>query len=101
MLARVILKSAVLIVDLVEKKSCSVVTHCSDGWDRTSQIVALAELLLDPYYRSIRGFEILLEKEWLSFGHILSLVIYFKDFLNLLFYFSGVVYLTKLTYVWS
>lgn len=69
---RVILKSAALIVDLVEKKSCSVVTHCSDGWDRTSQIVALAELLLDPYYRSIRGFEILLEKEWLSFGHILT-----------------------------
>jgi hypothetical protein len=57
-------------VELIDRKNCSVVTHCSDGWDRTSQIVALAELLLDPFYRSIRGFEILLEKDWLSFGHI-------------------------------
>ncbi len=71
-----ILKSAALIVDLVEKKSCSVVTHCSDGWDRTSQIVALAMLLLDPYYRSLKGFEVLLEKEWLAFGRILFLCNY-------------------------
>ena len=27
------------------------------------------QISLDPYYRSIRGFEILIEKEFLSFGH--------------------------------
>jgi len=43
--------------------------HCSDGWDRTSQIVALTEFMLDPYYRTIYGFGILIQKEWLAFGH--------------------------------
>ncbi|KAL0589341.1 hypothetical protein ABG067_002560 [Albugo candida] len=47
----------------------SVIVHCSDGWDRTAQMSALIELLLDPYYRTIKGFLMLIEKEWISFGH--------------------------------
>nr|CCA17961.1 myotubularinlike protein putative [Albugo laibachii Nc14] len=47
----------------------SVIVHCSDGWDRTAQMSALIELLLDPYYRTIQGFLMLIEKEWISFGH--------------------------------
>mmetsp|Transcript_17534 Transcript_17534/g.24388 ORF Transcript_17534/g.24388 Transcript_17534/m.24388 type:complete len:1035 (+) Transcript_17534:215-3319(+) len=51
------------------KNPTSVVVHCSDGWDRTSQLVSLAEILLDPYYRTLEGFQVIIEREWISFGH--------------------------------
>jgi len=47
----------------------SVVVHCSDGWDRTAQLTSLSMLMLDSYYRTLRGFQVLLEKEWIGFGH--------------------------------
>ena len=51
------------------KKGHAVLIHCSDGWDRASQLTALSQLIIDPYYRTIEGFIILIEKEFLSFGH--------------------------------
>ena len=32
-------------------------------------MLSLAELMLDPHYRTIDGFKLLIEKEWLAFGH--------------------------------
>uniref|UniRef100_A0AAQ6A6X2 Phosphatidylinositol-3,5-bisphosphate 3-phosphatase MTMR2 n=1 Tax=Amphiprion ocellaris TaxID=80972 RepID=A0AAQ6A6X2_AMPOC len=66
---KLILAGALRIADKVESGKTSVVVHCSDGWDRTAQLTSLSMLMLDSYYRTIRGFEVLLEKEWLSFGH--------------------------------
>jgi len=47
-----------------------VLVHCSDGWDRTSQMVALAQLMLDPYYRTISGLKALICKDFNAFGHM-------------------------------
>lgn len=47
----------------------SCLIHCSDGWDRASQLTALSQLFIDPYYRTIEGFIVLIEKEFISFGH--------------------------------
>jgi hypothetical protein len=30
-------------------RPAQVILHCSDGWDRTAQLCALAQLSLDPY----------------------------------------------------
>ncbi|KAE9555309.1 hypothetical protein FO519_001468 [Halicephalobus sp. NKZ332] len=66
---QVIMDGAHQIVNEVHEMQNNVLVHCSDGWDRTSQLTSLSMLLLDPYYRTIEGFAILIEKEWLSFGH--------------------------------
>jgi len=68
-----ILTSVVKLVECVDKKATSVVVHCSDGWDRTPQLTGLSCLLLDPYYRTIIGFEVLVEKEFCAFGHQFAL----------------------------
>ncbi|KIJ69078.1 hypothetical protein HYDPIDRAFT_36171 [Hydnomerulius pinastri MD-312] len=64
-----ILEAVISIVRNVHINSSHVLIHCSDGWDRTSQLSALSQLCLDPYYRTMRGFQVLIEKDWISFGH--------------------------------
>ncbi|XP_031433386.1 myotubularin-related protein 3 isoform X2 [Clupea harengus] len=64
-----LLKAALLVVNAVDRDRRPVLVHCSDGWDRTPQIVALSKLLLDPFYRTVEGFQVLVETEWLDFGH--------------------------------
>jgi myotubularin-related protein 1/2 len=65
---RVVLAAAKRCASVVHEQGSSLVVHCSDGWDRTAQVAALTEILLDPFYRTFRGFQILVEKEWCSFG---------------------------------
>lgn len=58
-----------LIVRNIHVHASHVLVHCSDGWDRTAQLTSLAALCLDPYYRTVHGFCVLIEKDWISFGH--------------------------------
>ncbi|KAF4033384.1 Myotubularin-like phosphatase domain [Phytophthora infestans] len=66
---RLVLDGALKIARVLELEGASALVHCSDGWDRTAQLCALAQLIIDPYYRTIRGFATLVEKDWLAFGH--------------------------------
>lgn len=68
---RAMLDTSSFIANAVHK-GITVVVHCSDGWDRTSQASSLAAMMLDPFYRTIKGFQTLIEKDWLSFGHKFS-----------------------------
>nr|XP_005888808.1 PREDICTED: myotubularin-related protein 6 [Bos mutus] len=69
---KAVMDAAIFLAKAIEAESASVLVHCSDGWDRTSQVCSLGSLLLDPYYRTIRGFMVLIEKDWISFGHKFS-----------------------------
>lgn len=64
-----VIEGTAIIVRNIHINSSHVLIHCSDGWDRTAQLSAMSQICLDPFYRTIRGIEILIEKDWLSFGH--------------------------------
>ena len=63
-----VLKGATKVMESL-KNGHPCIVHCSDGWDRTPQVCATVQLLMDSHYRTIHGFATLIEKEWCAFGH--------------------------------
>ena len=68
-LLKSIMEGAMLVRDYILAGD-SVIVNCSDGWDRTPQLCSLAKLLIEPYYRTLKGFEMLIQTEWVAFGHM-------------------------------
>ncbi|GAB7360447.1 hypothetical protein MBLNU230_g8401t1 [Neophaeotheca triangularis] len=64
-----LLEGSTMVAKKIGLGGSHVLVHCSDGWDRTSQVSALAQIMLDPYYRTFEGFITLIQKDFLSFGH--------------------------------
>lgn len=52
-----ILDTSLFIANAIDA-GVTVVVHCSDGWDRTAQVCALASLMLDGYYRTVQGYQV-------------------------------------------
>ena len=66
---RILLSASARVADVMDHEGASALVRCSDGWDRTSQMVSLAQIMLSPYYRTMEGFQLLIEKDWIAFGH--------------------------------
>ncbi|KAJ6242848.1 myotubularin-related [Anaeramoeba flamelloides] len=67
-----VLESSRFIADIVANNGISTFIQEMECFDRTCQLVSLAQLMIDPFYRTIKGFSILIEKEWCSFGYPFS-----------------------------
>ncbi|XP_069751173.1 myotubularin-related protein 9-like isoform X2 [Narcine bancroftii] len=66
---KVILTTACLAAQCVDREEACVLIHGSEGRDSTLQLTSLAQLILDPDCRTISGFQALIEREWLQAGH--------------------------------
>ncbi|XP_028652223.1 myotubularin-related protein 9 [Erpetoichthys calabaricus] len=64
-----ILTTACLAAQCIDREGASVLVHGTEGTDSTLQVTSLAQIILDPTCRTMRGFESLVEREWLQAGH--------------------------------
>ncbi|XP_074847586.1 myotubularin-related protein 9 isoform X1 [Carettochelys insculpta] len=64
-----ILTAACLAAQCIDREGASVLVHGTEGTDSTLQVTSLAQIILDPRCRTIRGFEALVAREWLQAGH--------------------------------
>uniref|UniRef100_A0A8C4HVE2 Myotubularin related protein 7a n=1 Tax=Dicentrarchus labrax TaxID=13489 RepID=A0A8C4HVE2_DICLA len=65
---KAVLDAGIFIAKAVAEEGVSVLVHCSDGWDRTAQVCSVACVLLDPYYRTLRGLMVHTEPFYVLFG---------------------------------
>ncbi|NWX58623.1 MTMR9 protein, partial [Promerops cafer] len=64
-----LLTAACLAAQCIDREGASVLVHGSEGTDSTLQVTSLAQIILDPRCRTIRGFQALVVREWLQAGH--------------------------------
>lgn len=66
---RAFLKHSAEIVYHLDGKNVSVVLQEEEDRDLTCVVSSLVQLMLDPHYRSLIGFQSLVQKEWVMAGH--------------------------------
>ncbi|XP_028851591.1 myotubularin-related protein 12 [Denticeps clupeoides] len=63
------LQKAVEVVECLEAENTNVLIMEEDGTDLCCVISSLVQLMLDPYFRTLPGFQSLVQKEWVAGGH--------------------------------
>ncbi|KAK6644545.1 hypothetical protein RUM43_000812 [Polyplax serrata] len=63
------LNCACLIAQCMDQENSSILVHGQEGFDSTLIVTSLAQVILNPDCRTIRGLEALIEREWLQAGH--------------------------------
>lgn len=63
------LNCACLVAQCLDQENSSILVHGSEGLDATLLVTSLAQVILNPDCRTVRGFEALIEREWLQAGH--------------------------------
>ncbi|KAJ8008686.1 hypothetical protein DPEC_G00080990 [Dallia pectoralis] len=64
-----IITTACLAAQCIDREGASVLVHGTEGTDSTLQVTSLSQVILDPTCRTIKGFQNLVEREWLQAGH--------------------------------
>ncbi|XP_071959434.1 myotubularin-related protein 9-like isoform X1 [Antedon mediterranea] len=88
-----LLTTSCLTAQCVDKEGACVLVHGSEGLDATLQITSLAQVILDPDCRTMRGFQALIEREWIQAGHPFTSRCYKSAFNPAKFKFVGPVFL--------
>ncbi|KAM5292574.1 myotubularin-related protein 10 isoform 2-T2 [Ctenodactylus gundi] len=66
---RAFLKHSAELVYILERKHLSVVLQEEEGRDLSCLVASLVQLMLDAYFRTITGFQSLIQKEWVMAGY--------------------------------
>ncbi|XP_027683123.2 myotubularin-related protein 10 isoform X2 [Chelonia mydas] len=66
---RSFLKHSAELVYMLDSKHVSVVLQEDEGRDLSCFVASLIQVMLDPYFRTIVGFQSLIQKEWVMAGY--------------------------------
>ncbi|XP_065585217.1 myotubularin-related protein 11 isoform X3 [Cyrtonyx montezumae] len=66
---RACLRKAVEVASLLAGRQCSVVLQEPSDSDLSCLLASLVQLLADPHARTVRGFQSLIQREWVAAGH--------------------------------
>uniref|UniRef100_G3TKN5 Myotubularin-related protein 10 n=3 Tax=Loxodonta africana TaxID=9785 RepID=G3TKN5_LOXAF len=66
---RTFLKHSAELVYILERKHLSVILQEEEGRDLSCVVASLIQVMLDPHFRTITGFQSLIQKEWVMTGY--------------------------------